>query len=105
MVKKGLGPEAKKEYVKPEITKNEPLVDVTFGTPTTTTTTTTTTTSTAGTLTGTAGSPGTLITFPKLDGGGDPLDEGTLGDDYDAGTLTGTGTVIPGTGGAPGTVL
>ena len=104
MVKKGLGPEAKKEYQKPEITRNEPLVDITFGTPTVAT-------AAAGTLTGTAGSPGTLITSPKVSPGGatltggDLLDDGGDGGDYDAGTLTGSGTVIPGTGGAPGTVL
>jgi|GEM_PF-5559924 len=95
---------AKKEYVKPVLTKNEPLVDITFASP--------------GTLTGSGGPPGTLIGGGKADGAPDlgGGDAGTLTggglpgtglDDYGTGTgtLTGTGTVIPGTGGAPGTVL
>jgi len=105
MVKRGLGPEAKKEYVKPEVKRNEPLVDITFGTATGTATTGT------GTLTGTGGPTGTLINTPKPGGGG--LDLGTdgmgdygIGEDYgNTATITGAGTVIPGTGGAPGTVL
>ncbi len=105
MVKRGLGPEAKKAYVKPEVKRNEPLVDITFGT----------TNGTGGTLTMTGGPTGTLTNTGKPLGGtlsvGDGLgtdgmsDYGT-GEDYgESGTITGAGTVIPGTGGAPGTVL
>jgi hypothetical protein len=100
---------AKKEYVKPILTRNEPLVDITFATPTPGT----------GTLSITGGSPGTLA--GKAAGGpdvGGPDYSGTLTgaggtltgtgmDDYGTGggTLTSTGTLIPGTGGAPGTIL
>jgi len=109
---------AKKEYVKPVLTKNEPLVDITFAT---------------GALSGTGGSPGTLINKAMnpegidigggadysgggtvtamggtgLDGGGASIGTGgtELGTVTGSGTVVGTGTVIPGTGGAPGTIL
>lgn len=99
-MKRSLSHGAKKEYVKPEITRNEPLVDITF-------------------LSGTGGSPAGFITSPPKaapgfgggDGGGSSLGGGSLGTggggDFGggAGSLTGGGSLLPGTGGAPGTVL
>jgi hypothetical protein len=106
---------AKKEYVKPVLTKNEPLVDITFAT---------TTGAVTGAVSVTPGPPATLVTGPKpegpgalgpdygtLTGGGATLvgsgmeDLGGSGTITGSGTLAGSGTVIPGTGGAPGTVL
>ena len=115
MVKKRLGPEAKKEYTKPLLTRNELLVDITFATA-----------GTAVTMSG--GPPGTLVGGPSPKPGGMRLPSlggtiaggrgmpGEIGG-YDegggldsGGTIAGTaigggGTMIPGTGGAPGTVL
>lgn len=99
-MKRSLSHGAKKEYVKPAITRNEPLVDITF---------------VSGTVTGTGGNPGGLITVPKAAPGGGSLAVGvgelggtSLGGDElggGAGSLTGGGSLLPGTGGAPGTVL
>jgi len=107
MVKKILGSEAKKGYVKPLLTRNEPLVDITF--------------TSGGAITGTGGNPGTFTGGKPSLGrpavGSSPMG-GTLasgpmempdeiggGNDGGAGTIIGGGTVVPGTGGAPGTVL
>ena len=94
MVKKSLGPVAKKAYVKPEVTRNEPLVDITFATGTPT-----------GTLTVTGGSPASVIVSSPKVGTLDDLDMGTGGFGDDSGSIVGGGSIIPGTGGAPGTVL
>lgn len=100
-MKRSLSHGAKKEYVKPEITRNEPLVDITFGTAAAV--------AVAGTLTGTGGTPGGFITKPNIAPGGATLGGGSGfggGDDFGgAGSLTGGGSLLPGTGGAPGTVL
>ena len=117
MVKKNLGPEAKKEYTKPEVTRNEPLVDITFatagaGTATFGTPTPTTLTGTGGTPGGVFGKGGPGMTGgadgPTLIGGAGIEDGDTLGgelDDSGTATIVGSGTLIPGTGGAPGTIL
>jgi len=52
METKELGRVAKKEYVKPTLSKNEPLTDITFSSGGTTTGTT---------IPGTGGSPGTVL--------------------------------------------
>jgi len=115
MVKRSLGPEAKKEYVKPLLTRNDLLVDITFSSPVTVSTVSTA-------ITETGGSPSTLVGGPvpkayrgyggvpempgEIGGGGD---YGTAGGGGTiagtGGTIAGGGTIIPGTGGAPGTVL
>jgi len=84
MEKLDLGPQAKKDYVKPTLSKNEPLVDVTFAT--------------AGAGTTTGGGGGTTTGGTTTGGGGT-----TTGGTTTGGTTT--GTTIPGTGGAPGTVI
>ncbi len=111
MVKRNLGPEAKKEYVKPQLTRNDLLVDITFSTAVTP-------------ITVSGGPPGTLIGGPTpkpraynpnlspggtiVGGSGMPGEIGG-GDDGLGGTIGGGsaigGTMVPGTGGAPGTVL
>ena len=90
----------KKEYTKPSLKLSEPLVDITFASPATmpattpvattpaTTPTTTVPTTGAGTITANGSDPGTFL------GTGKPVDDEEV-----------TGTVLPGTGGAPGTVL
>jgi len=65
-MKKSLGLEAKKDYVKPEIVRNEPLVDITFASATASTAVSSATAvsvaTVAGSLSGTAGAPGGFIT-------------------------------------------
>ena len=112
MVKRNLSTEAKKAYSKPALTRNEPLVNITFATAV----------AVATTLVGYVGSPQTLINTPNIGiGGGDAgtgMGGGTVigsgGGGLDGGiggapggaTLIGGGTtLITGTGGAPGTVL
>jgi hypothetical protein len=113
MVKRRLGPEAKKEYVKPLLTRNDLLVDITF-------------------VSASGGPPGTLVGGPgpkpggkmmpglglggTIAGGGGEM-PGEIGGYDDGGGLgggggtiaggspIGGGTLVPGTGGAPGTVL
>lgn len=104
-MKRSLSHRAKKEYVKPEITRNEPLVDITFATAAAAAVAVA-----VGTLSGTGGSPGGFITKPKMSPGSLGGDGGSGfggGDDFGggAGSLTGGGSLLPGTGGAPGTVL
>lgn len=103
-MKRSLSHGAKKEYVKPEITRNEPLVDITFAT----VTATSAASAAAGTLTGVGGgSISGLITQPKVGPGSLGTGGGGsgLGEEIGGGSLTGGGSLLPGTGGAPGTVL
>jgi len=95
MERKSLGHESKKEYVKPVLSKNDPLTDITFAS------------GGGGATTGGATTGG--ATTGGATTGGATTGGATTGGATTGGATTGggttSGTTIPGTGGAPGTVL